>query len=51
LLFNEADTELPVMVKTTVSWPASVFEKGEWVDAWKINVMIPPRDAAVIHVR
>lgn len=54
LLFNEGDVELPVVIENVdleAGQQARVFEQGEWGDARKVQVMIPPRDAVVVHVR
>jgi hypothetical protein len=54
LLFNESDAELDVTLKNLELKPgqrARVFEGGDWMDAATLQVKIPPRDAAVVHVR
>jgi len=54
LLFNEDDTELGATLENldlVAGQRAKVFEQEEWVDARKLQVRIPPRDAVVVHVR
>lgn len=54
LLFNEGEAELPVALRNigiAASQQARVFERGSWVDAGSLQVVIPPRDAVAVHVR
>jgi hypothetical protein len=29
---------------------AQIFESGKWVDAGELEVVVPARDAAVVHI-
>jgi hypothetical protein len=54
LLFNEGDTDLEVTLENlnlAKGQQARVFEQGERVEAQRMQVIIPPRDAVVVHVR
>lgn len=54
LLFNEGAAELPVTLRNidlAAGQQARVFERGDWVEAASVEVVIPPRDAVVVHVR
>ncbi len=54
LLFNERDEDLAVTLKNLNLEPgqrAQVFEQEAWADAATVDLTIPPRDAAVIHVK
>jgi hypothetical protein len=54
ILFNEGDGELPITLRNVdlaAGQQARVFERGDWVDARAVEVVIPPRDTVVVHVR
>jgi hypothetical protein len=54
LLFNEGEAELPVTLRNidlAAGQQARVFERGDWGEAGSVEVVIPPRDAVVVHVR
>jgi hypothetical protein len=54
LLFNEGEAELPVTLRNidlAAGQQARVFERGDWGEAGSVKVVIPPRDAVVVHVR
>ena len=54
LAFNEEDDPLSVKIRSIdlhEGQVAHVFEAGPVGDAAEVNLVIPPRDAAVIHIR
>ena len=53
LLFNERDAAVAVTLRNLELKPgqrAQIFESGKWVDAGELEVVVPARDAAVVHI-
>jgi hypothetical protein len=54
LLFNEGEAELPVTLRNidlVAGQKARVFERGDWVDAGSVEVVIPPGDTVAVNIR
>ena len=53
LLFNEGSADMKVTLRNRELKPehkAQVFESGRWQDAGELEVVVPARDAVVVHI-